>query len=262
MVRLDGAVMRDRCVLVTRPVGQAETLCQLIESAGGRAIHFPVIDIQPLVDTGQAESLRVRLPDIDMLIFISTNAVRCIIVLLPDIFSLYAKKAILAVGSATHQALLYNGVVDILSDEAGSSSEALLALAALQSERVSGKKIIIIRGVGGRELLAETLRQRGAEVEYLEVYQRLKPNADPSVLKNIWRVERPNAVVVTSAEGLQNLIDMTGSADRNTLFNTPLIVISSRLQTYALTLGFAITAEVATVASDEGLMQALINKSL
>jgi len=261
MAPLDGAVLRDWCVLVTRPAGQAETLCQLIESAGGKANHFPVIDIQPLTAIDQAESLRAGLSDIDMLIFISRNAVRCIDVLLPGICRLCAKKAILAVGAATRQALSDNGVVDVLSVETGSGSEALLALAALQPERISDKKIIIIRGVGGRELLVEALRQRGAEVEYLEVYRRLKPNVDPCTLKNIWRVERPNAIVVTSTEGLQNLVDMTEEADRNTLFNTPLIVISSRLQTYALSLGFTISAEIATQASDEGLMQALINKS-
>jgi uroporphyrinogen-III synthase len=95
--------------------------------------------------------------------------------------------------------------------------------------------MLIIRGHGGRELLAEGMRKRGAEVEYAEVYRRVTPPPPPADLLTVWR-DRVDAMIVTSEEMLKNLVELTGF-DQNVL-QTPLIVISERLQNNAGTLGF------------------------
>lgn len=250
-------LIRGYTVLVTRPLNQSEELCRLIESAGGRAVHYPVIELRPNTVTGLKSRLLTALRESHIAIFVSRNAVRFCERMLPDAFNMLTDLTVLAVGSGTRQELLERGIAEVFYTDIG-TSESLLALAPLQPGAIRGKQIVIIQGVDGRGMLQEAFGQCGAKVCCVEVYRRTKPDIDPDVLKNIWQETPPDAIVVTSAEGLQNLIDMTDPADRNRLFHIPLAVISSRLQAIALSLGFTITPQVAATASDDGLMQALI----
>ena len=70
--RLENRPLRGRGILVTRPAGQAQRLAALVEAAGGRAILFPAIEIEPLA--------QARLPspaDFDLVVFVSPTAVQC-----------------------------------------------------------------------------------------------------------------------------------------------------------------------------------------
>jgi uroporphyrinogen-III synthase len=135
------------------------------------------------------------------------------------------------------------------------NSEALLEVPDLQE--VAGKRIVIFRGEGGRELLAETLKERGALVEYAEVYRRAQPQSDVSELLRHWARGEIGAVIVTSNEGLRNLFDMVGKLGRQWLRNTQLVVVSERTAELARELGLKHPAIVAEQASDEALVQAL-----
>ncbi len=190
-----------RRILVTRPAEQAAQLERLIREAGGNAILFPAIEIAEPADTQTLLSLIEQLPDFDLAIFISPTAVSRAFRHIP----LWpARLRAAAVGAASAEALRQAGVNDVLAPTQASDSEALLALPQMQ--QVSGKRIVIFRGEGGRELLADTLRQRGARVEYAECYRRAKPTADPAAL-----LDAPfDAVIVTSSEGLNNLRQLLG----------------------------------------------------
>jgi uroporphyrinogen-III synthase len=195
---------------------------QAIESRGGVAIRFPVIEARPLPQADViAVAATLHIPDIAILI--SANAVR---------FGLrYAGDAALAaVGPATTRSVEKSGrQVDIRSQQ-GFDSEQLLATPELQD--VAGKVIRIIRGNGGRELLAAVLRERGATVEYLEVYRRVLPAYEKSELtaiSNRWRGGEIDVVTIMSVETLRNLAKLLPAEGLECLGKTRLVTPASRV---------------------------------
>lgn len=242
-------------VVVTRPAHQAQRLCDLIEDHGGHAIRFPVLDIEPKIDT---EFLRLieHLNDYHIAIFISPNAVNHALSAIEARGGLPAQMRIAAVGKATAAALAEKNCPVHIYPEDKFDSESLLALPALHD--VQDKNIIIFRGVGGRELLADTLRLRGAVVQYGECYQRRRPNHDSQGLLRQWAQQALDIIIITSVEGLNNLVDMIGRAAQERLFNTPLLVVSERMVEEARRMGFNAEIVCAAKAGDQQLLDALI----
>jgi uroporphyrinogen-III synthase len=209
-------------VLVTRPKAQAEGLVTAIRSRGGETIEFPVIETEPrsaadiAVDCG-------RLSDPDITIFVSSNAVRFG-------HTSAGSAHIAAIGPATARVAAQHGLaVDILSPD-GFTSEHLLETPELQ--QVDGKVVRIIRGNGGRELLATTLGERGAIVEYLEVYSRRIPGypADEiaAVAQQISAGEI-DVITMMSADSFVNLLALLPSTCHDALRKTPLVTPASRV---------------------------------
>lgn len=244
-------------VLVTRPAAQAEGLCRLIEQAGGRAERLPAIEIVPVSDSNGVRGLLGE--TWDLIICISSNAVRFGLPLFPEgCFPVDAKLA--AVGGATARALTAAGRAPDLVPAERFDSEGLLALPELQ--HMSGRRVLILRGVGGRELLAEQLRARGAEVAYAEVYRRRLPSIDTDGLRAHWD-ERVQVVTTTSDEGLRNLCRLLGAPDSGEierapelLRRTPLVVVSQRGAAGARGLGIE-RVTVADRAADHALLAAV-----
>ncbi len=224
---------------MTRPEHQAENLSSLIEEQGGIAVRFPTLEIVARDDSDAIAAALESLDEYQWVIFISANAVN---------FALKAnsgkiahlKKAgrggFVAVGQATKYAMKMAGLPVNLVPDNGYNSEALLAMPELQ--HVEGQKFLIIRGVGGREQLATTLRSRGAIVNYLEVYQRTVPCIDNSLVVNLLSQHRLDVITVTSAEALQNLSLMLGDKNNRLLILIPLVVVSDRIRCIAADMGF------------------------
>jgi uroporphyrinogen-III synthase len=162
-------------VLVTRPAPQAGPLAELIRAAGGSARLFPVMEIVDPQDSRPLHRSVDRLDDIDLVIFISPNAVNRAMHAILSRRTLPTGLRLACVGRGSARELSRLGYTDVITPLGRADSEALLALPALQA--VAGKKIIIFRGDGGRELLGDTLTARGAEVEYVECYRRVRPQA-------------------------------------------------------------------------------------
>ena len=250
--------LRDHRILVTRPRNQTQDLCELIRAAGGEAIIFPAIEIAPKqVTAGEMQSLK-RLSQGDILIFVSRNAVRFIDIVVDKPATRFKGLTVLAVGPGTSAALKERGILNVISPKHGAGSEALLVLDLLQEQTVRGKKIVILRGAGGRELLRDTLQRRGAEVAAVALYQRRSPSVDAARVKKIWHESPPDVIVITSGEGLKNIIDMTPPEERKLLFNTQLVVVSDRVRDLAISSGFKLDPQVADKAGDKELMQAII----
>lgn len=235
-------------VLVTRPANQAEGLCRLIESAGGRPLRFPALEILGPAHPEQAKALLAR--PCDWLLFVSANAVEFALQLFRG---LPTGARVGAVGQATASALAAAGHPVDLVPEGSFDSEALLASEAMN--RVAGQRILIVRGEGGRALLGDTLAERGATVAYAEVYRRTCPDIDPAPLLARWDRD-VQSVVATSGEILDNLLAMLGDAGRERLLRTPLVVVSPRVAEQAAQLGFSRIA-VAARAQDEAIVAAL-----
>ena len=245
-------------ILVTRPQYQSETLCKMIENEGGEAIRLPVIGIRPPPDPDTLRRLLARVGDYDIGVFISQNAVIHTLELLnKEIHALYNLKLV-AVGKGTARLLKQAGFSDVSHTDSIASSETLLELPVLQASRLKGTRIIIFRGIGGREFLADMLAERGAVVDYAEVYQRVPVRYENRILDKIWLNDRPDYVVVTSSEGLQYLFDMLDSQLKTILLATQLVVLGSRMAELAVKLGFSKMPVIAEETSDKGLLQAIL----
>jgi uroporphyrinogen-III synthase len=238
-------------VLVTRPAHQAGPLSDLIAASAGEAVPFPVLAIEPPRDPAAAAAVVDRLDRFNIAIFVSANAVhRGADLIHKRRGGLPSALRLAAVGGGTAHALEQClGRGPDIRPEGRFDSEGLLATAALQA--VHGRSVVIFRGEGGRELLAETLRGRGAHVEYAEVYRRVRPDGDVGALRESAKVD---IITVTSAEGLENLFAMAANeAEREWLRTRPLVVMSGRAAKRAAELG---AGEVLTAVenSDRGLV--------
>lgn len=237
-------------VVVTRPREQAAQLMQRIEQAGGNAILFPLLEISPAADTQSLRALVSRLPEFNLVIFISPNAVRYGMEAIRAVGILPAELKIATVGQGSANALRDLGVSQIIAPQDRFDSEALLALPELQ--QVAGWRVAIFRGDGGRELLGDTLKARGATVEYAACYLRARPQQDAGALL----AACPHAITVTSSEALGYLWEMLDSAARERLASLPLFVPHARIAEAAQRIGWRTV--VTTAGGDDGLVSGLI----
>lgn len=242
-----------RTVLVTRPALQAAALAQAIRAAGGTPLAFPALAVEAVPQDELSVPL-ARLAEADIAIFISPNAAQFGMAAIRARGALPGAMVVFAVGPGTARALQAQGVGGVILPD-GQDSEALLALPQLQE--VAGKRVTIVRGVGGRALLAEALRQRGARVDFMECYRRLRPQADAAPLLARWQAGGIDAVTVSSAETLHNLAALLGEAGRPLLAGTPLFVPHEKIAGAARRLGIA--QVIATPGGDDGLVDGLVN---
>lgn len=241
-------------ILVTRPSHQAYSLVTKIEAAGGHVALLPTIEI--IASHGKnLDDVIHQLAEFDIAIFISVNAVEQGLARIDTLQKTLPQQLTLAcVGPASAIALREAGFDVTIVPATVFNSESLLAHDALQS--VAGKRIVIFRGEGGRELLATTLRERGAKVEYAECYRRQQPKTDTHKVERDWQNGDIDLVVVTSGEGLKNLHSMLSSTGKQLLANTPVITVSERTQIAANELGLA-EVMVTIDASDDAIIEKL-----
>lgn len=242
-------------VLVTRPAGQAERLCSLIEAAGGEAVRLPAIAIRDPEDTRPLTALPAALDSYHLAVFISVNAVDRALDFILAQRNWPAHTRIATVGASTAQALARHGLKVDLVPEHRFNSEALLALDELQDMR--GRRVVIFRGNGGRELLRDTLEARGARVEYVEVYRRVCPEDTAATLQPLLQPGILACITVTSNESLQNLYAMAGPAGQPLLRDIPLVVAGERQAELAVNLGFTRPAVIAANAGDVAMLAAV-----
>ncbi len=242
-------------VVVTRPARQAAPLAQGISDLGGKVLLVPVLDIGPPEDLDRARQSLAALSHYQFCIFISRNAVEHGLPLMPA-GPWPPGTVVAAVGNSTANALrAHHLAVDITPDH-DFSSEGLLAHPRLQS--LTGVRVLIVRGVGGREELAHQLRARGAHVDYVEVYRRLLPATDTGALLENLRHAAVDFIVVTSSEGLHNLFSLVGSDSAELLKSVRFIVFSDRIAHAARALGVRPAPLVTASASDEGVIDTLL----
>lgn len=224
-------------ILVTRPAHQAESVCQAIEAAGGNAIRWPVLSIEDRTQGEQVQSVVKRFDESDLIVFASENAALFGIKLIRSIGFDPSTKPSFAIGGGTTRALQALGVRARYPPD-NPSSEGLLSMPELQDTSVSGRRILIFRGESGRELLAETLIKRGAQMEYAEVYRRVPALSDPAIVARHWKQDRLDIILVSSSDGLRALVKMLFAQEGGRLFATRLLVVGPRMVVLARSLGF------------------------
>jgi uroporphyrinogen-III synthase len=233
-------------ILVTRPRDQAQSLALSIEQAGGTALLFPLLEIAAVQDTQTLQQQVARLNLIDLAIFISPNAVKYGMDAISTLGHQPPALKIATIGQGSASALREYGVTEIIAPTERFDSEGLLALLP----QVDGWRVMIFRGDGGRELLGDTLKARGATVEYVTCYRRSKPQGPVSTLL------QADAITVTSSEALNYLHQMIDTPEYRHLLDTPLFAPHPRIVELAQQQGW--TKVQLTEAGDTGLLSALL----
>ncbi|MGJ0486854.1 MAG: uroporphyrinogen-III synthase [Methylomicrobium sp.] len=223
-------------ILVTRPRHQADNLRCLIEQLHGVVVAFPTIEVIATSDRDIIVNTLSSLHRFQWIVFISANAVNFALLANNGKIEEFRNIRIAAIGRATAKALADVGLTADLLPAHGSDSQALLAMPAMQ--RVSGQRILIVRGQGGLDTLRRELENRGADVDYLDVYQRTIPHANPAPVLDLLKQNRLDLIIATSGEAVKNLLIMLGEKNHNLALAVPLVVVSDRIRKIAESIGF------------------------
>lgn len=191
-----------RTVWITRV--QGEDLCRLVHEHGGVAEALPVLEITAAPEP--PKQLTTRLRAADTLVFVSRNAVKWALRLVPAVLlnELHAQPCYCP-GQETARLLQASGFREVHPAPENRGSEGLLELPGLSTQRVTGRSIIIFRGMGGRRLLGQELKMRGAKVKYIEIYRRIHRVYKTGEFSRLYATRHPDCVEVSSRDGLHSL---------------------------------------------------------
>lgn len=248
--------LQGQLILNTRPAHQQAELTSLLEQEGAQILSFPVIDIVPIDSSLARQCLTQQISAYDILLFVSRNAV---------------DSAFRFIESSRFKPGLCFGVIGTatrlaLADRVANLDSCLLAAAPYNSEtllednklqQVAGKRVLILRGQEGRNLLGDELAARGAEVDYCEVYRRELPVRDLTSFNRLVANAFPTLAILTSNAGMQNLVELVDPVAVKGLRRIPWLLISERMRESAVKLGHNAPIIIAHSASDRGIQQAI-----
>lgn len=250
---LQKSALAGRHVVVTRPAGQATHLAAALVEQGAHPVLFPVLAIEEVADVTPILDAAIRLDQYDWAMFVSPNAVDHALAVILAERGWPANLRVATVGHSSEAALARRGIGNVSAPTGRFDSEALLALPEFAD--VQGRRVIIFRGDAGRDLFGDTLKARGATVDYVTCYRRMRPALDPAPLLKLWSEGRLDAMTVTSSEGLRNLYDMVGKVGQGWLKRTPTFVPHARIAEQARALG--LHNVILTGPADAGLLAGL-----
>ena len=223
-------------LLLTRPEEDCAALAQTLAAAGIGSECLPLLAIEPVQLGARQRQQLAGLGQCQAMIVVSKPAARLLLAQLAHAGLQPPPAGWFTVGEAT-AAVLQSAGLTVTCPAQGDDSEALLTLPALR-EAMAGPapRVLIVRGVGGRELLAERLAEQGASVDYLELYRRCLPVYPAGTLVRRIEAERLNGVVVSSGQGLEHLQQLA-AADWPRVARLPLFVPSPRVAEQARAAG-------------------------
>lgn len=231
-------------LLLTRPAEECPALAATLAEHGIYSSSLPLLAIEALAESAEQRATILELDRYCAVVVVSKPAARLGLELLDRYWPQpLAEQPWFSVGAAT-AALLEDYGLSAYFPAAADDSEALLALPQLQQALAAAHtpRILILRGEGGRELLAERLRGQGVQVDYLPLYRRLLPEYPPAALPERVRGERLNGLVVSSGQGFSHLQQLAG-AHWPALARLPLFVPSPRVAEQARAAGAEIVVD-------------------
>lgn len=286
-------------VVVTRPAGQSRQLTEALLAAGVDVLSFPLLAIGPAADEGPLRDALSHLEDYALAVFVSPNAITHALDALAQVQGVAvaawpASVPIAVVGPASVAALAERGIAapayrviapagasadtgqgaganpadplhhDEPESNGGSRFDSEALWAQLDPASLAGRRVLIVRGNGGRDWLADQLRGAGAVVEPVEAYHRSMPL--PGAMQ--WHAVReslkpgaaPHAWLLTSSEAVRNLDTLArehlDDAELARLHETQCIAPHARIVEQAATLGFGRLMRAAP--GDDGLLAACL----
>ncbi|MDX7761356.1 uroporphyrinogen-III synthase [Aeromonas caviae] len=235
--------------LVVRPAAQANQLVQMLRQRGHAPLCCPLLETRPGCDLPHLGDM---LQEADLVIAVSMHAVHFAHHFLLQTGQTWPHIDYFAVGQASADAFAEAGIQALCP--ADPRSEGLLALPALQG--VSGRRVLILRGNDGRDLIARTLASRGALVHYCATYERHYPDLDGDALTRHWQAAGLDSLLITSGELLQRLLALVPGPQHPWLYDRLLVVPSPRVAEMAEGAGFT-RIVIAQGASNQALVAAL-----
>ena len=218
--------MSSKTIVITRPTGPSRQLSEALQNCllksgitkehSPKIISLPLLTIVPKNEDGLSHQMIQALQSADHAIFVSPNAIECTLRLLEKPWQDLSNHVIPigVMGGSSMEALKNHGIgtenaptpVILPQDKAHWDSEGLwLELQKLQWNW-SGKKVLIFKGEGGRDWLAETLKNAGAQVEAISVYQRVPLALDNSAWNDIHEMDFSQSLwLLTSSEAVRYL---------------------------------------------------------
>lgn len=260
-------------VVITRPAAQAGPLAASVAALGLPVHVLPLLEIHSLEGAQLAELLAGlgTLHQQDLVVFVSPNAIDCVFAHLP---SWPPGLPLAVVGEGSRLALAAHGVTDatalIHRPAAGMPSDSEHLLQALDLPALRGRRVLIVRGDGGRDFLADALRAAGAEVSFVTAYRRAPPALTPAMRATLGRLlQHNNDWIITSSEALRALLGLLGEIDRSNgdgqdgivvkMQQQHLIVPHARIAQSAQALGFV--RVTLTRSGDAGVLAALQSRA-
>jgi uroporphyrinogen-III synthase len=248
-------------VVVTRPAAQAAALARKITARGRQPIIFPLLEILPLNDSAPLQATLARLDDYALAVFVSPNAIDAAF---RHVSQWPQQLPIGIVGEGSRVALARHGLtarnITIFSPPDPSKTDSEGLLQALDLSGLRGRRVLLVRGESGRELLAETLLAAGAEVFSIAAYRRQAPLLDAARKTQLRQLlDTENDWIVTSSEALRHLMDLVQQIESSSgvakIQQQKLVVPHARIAETAHMLGF--TDITLTGSGDERLLDAL-----
>lgn len=243
--------MENYRILITRPEPENSVTCNTLSSIGLSPVSLPMLEIQALQGEDEEAKIRSQIFNIDefhYVIFVSKNAARYAAAWLDTCWPMLPEKIHwIGIGQGTTNALIREGIPALSNP--GHTSEALLDW--LKPVKMSGQKVLIVRGVGGRTELGDKLKEKGAKISYLSLYERKKPEYHA---QTFFMLPDINLIWVTSGENLSNLSEYV-SQYKPEWKALPILTPSLRVNQQAINMGW-INASCADGADDNSLLKA------
>ncbi|MFZ2999159.1 MAG: uroporphyrinogen-III synthase [Undibacterium umbellatum] len=253
--------MQNNTVILTRPIAQAQDFARQVLAMGREVVHFPLLEIGALEDNAALLTQLKQLHDYALIAFVSPNAIDAFF---RHLTTVPQGLTFAVMGEGSRAKLAEYGVNDqtatVLRPRNSRKTDSETLLVELDLPALQGRKVLIVRGESGRELLADALREQGIEVVQVAAYRRVKPAINQTLqqqLKHLLDIE--NDWIITSSEALRNLCDYVATLDLTDgvakMQRQHLLVPHSRIEETAKSLGFlSITL---TASGDEQLLVAL-----
>jgi uroporphyrinogen-III synthase len=236
-----------------------------VAALGRTPLILPLLEISPLADEAPLRAALADLRRYALVAFVSPNAVDAAFA---HVAAWPSEVALAVVGEGSRAALARHGIeggryrIHAPLDPARSDSEHLLQ--ALDIAALCGRRVLVVRGETGREVLPDALRAAGVEVETVAAYRRAVPALNPDMAASLRALlAAPNDWIITSSEALRGLAGLVAQLDGGSsvakLQQQHLIVPHARIAETASALGF--NAVTLTGSGDERLLAALQSRA-
>ena len=204
---LERRPLHGRRVVVTRARAQASGFARTLRELGAEVVELPAIRIEPRIDSQEVRDAVARLSDYSLVCLTSPNGVRLLFEAMQEAGQdarALAGATVAAIGPGTARALAERGiVVDVVPERF--VAEALVE--ALADVEVAGRRVLIARAAEARDVLPDALRERGAEVDVIALYETVREQPDE---EEVERAQAADYVTFTSSSTVTNLIEALG----------------------------------------------------
>jgi uroporphyrinogen III methyltransferase / synthase len=204
---LESRPLHGKRVVVTRARAQASGMARTLEALGAEVVELPAIRIEPRIDTDEVRAAVESLHTYALVCVTSPNGARLLFEAMSDFgrdARALSQAQVAAIGPGTARALAERGIIaDVVPERF--VAEALVE--ALTEVPIQGKPVLVARAAEARDVLPDALRERGAEVDVVALYETVRESPAP---EEIERAMDADYVTFTSSSTVKNFLEVTG----------------------------------------------------